>query len=63
MGEDAMTRRDIADYASEITEQYAPPHLRERAFLRAYLAICEGRDPAEAVRRFVREWENNELQL
>jgi hypothetical protein len=48
-----MTRRDFADLAATITERHAPPHLRERAFLRAYLALCEGRNPAEAVREFV----------
>lgn len=43
-------RRAVADYAARIVERIAPPHLRQRAFLVATLAIEEGRDAEKAVR-------------
>jgi hypothetical protein len=39
--------------AASIVERIAPPHLREAAFLRAVVAIREGRDAEQAVREYV----------
>jgi hypothetical protein len=50
-----MTRRYFAEIAANITDRHAPPHLRERAYLRAVVAMREGRDPEQAVHEFVME--------
>jgi hypothetical protein len=47
-------RRIVAEEAARVTESCAPPPLRERAFLRAMLALRECRCASTAVRDYVR---------
>lgn len=49
-----LAQAEQHDHIAALVEHLAPTWLRQRAFLTAMLAQREGRDVAEAVRRFVK---------
>lgn len=49
-----LDRRAVAEEAARVSEEIAPPHLRQAAFVSAAYAILQGKDPRRAVRYVVK---------